>query len=74
VDGSPCFLAEAGGHVWVTAFDGNELIEIDPATNEVIRTYRMPGAPCGMVERDGTLWIETPNAGTSSPSIRSAAR
>ncbi len=64
VDGSPCYLAEAGGHVWVTAFDGNELIEIDPATNEVIRTYRMPGGPCGMVERDGTLWIETPNAGT----------
>jgi outer membrane protein assembly factor BamB len=64
VDGSPCFLAEAGGHVWVTAFDGNELIEIDPATNEVLQTYRMPGGPCGMVERDGTLWIETPNAGT----------
>jgi outer membrane protein assembly factor BamB len=64
VDGSPCFLAEAGGHVWVTAFDGNELIEIDPTTNEVVRTYRMPGGPCGMAERDGTLWIETPNAGT----------
>lgn len=64
VDGSPCFLAEAGGHVWVTAFDGNELIEIDPANNEVLQTYRMPGGPCGMVERGGTLWIETPNAGT----------
>ena len=25
VDGSPCFLAEAGGRIWVTAFDGNEL-------------------------------------------------
>jgi outer membrane protein assembly factor BamB len=64
VDGSPCFLAEAGGHVWVTAFDGNELIEIDPTTNRVVRTYRMPGGPCGMAERDGTLWIETPNAGS----------
>ena len=61
VDGSPCFLAEAGGHLWVTAFDGNELNEIDPATNEVTRTYPMPGGPCGMVERDGTLWIETQN-------------
>ena len=61
VDGSPCFLAEAGGRVWVTSFDGNELTEIDPATNEVVRTYRMPGGPCGMVERDGTLWIETRN-------------
>jgi outer membrane protein assembly factor BamB len=61
VDGSPCFLAEAGGRVWITAFDGNELNEIDPATNEVTRTYRMPGGPCGMVERDGTLWIETQN-------------
>ncbi|HZB78759.1 MAG TPA: hypothetical protein VE522_02790 [Actinomycetota bacterium] len=64
VDGSPCFLAEAGGHVWVTAFDGNELIEIDPTTNQVVETYRMPGGPCGMAERDGTLWIETPNAGS----------
>lgn len=64
VDGSPCFLAEAGGRVWVAAFDGDELIEIDPATNEVIATHRMPGGPCGMVEREGTLWIETPDAGT----------
>ena len=64
VDGSPCFLTEAGGHVWVTAFDGNELIEIDPTTNQVVETYRMPGGPCGMAERDGTLWIETPNAGS----------
>jgi len=62
VDGSPCFVAEAGGRVWVTAFDGNELLEIDPDTNEVIDTFRMPGGPCGMVERDGVLWIETPNA------------
>jgi DNA-binding beta-propeller fold protein YncE len=64
VDGSPCFVAEAAGRVWVTAFDGNELLEIDPETNEVIDTFRMPGGPCGMVERDGTLWIETPNANT----------
>jgi outer membrane protein assembly factor BamB len=62
VDGSPCFLAEAAGRVWVTSFDGNELHEVDPATNEVVRTYPMPGGPCGMVERGGTLWIETQNA------------
>ena len=62
VDGSPCYLAEAAGRIWVTGFDGNELHEIDPATNEVVRTYRMPGGPCGMVERDGTLWVETQNA------------
>jgi outer membrane protein assembly factor BamB len=61
VDGSPCYLAEAGGRVWVTSFDGNELNEIDPATNEVTHTYPLPGGPCGMVERDGTLWIETQN-------------
>jgi DNA-binding beta-propeller fold protein YncE len=63
VDGSPCVLAEAGGRVWVTTFDGNELVEIDPATNEVVGSRRMPGGPCGMLELDGTLWIETPNAG-----------
>lgn len=63
VDGSPCYLAEAGGRVWVSSFDGNELSEIDPATNEVVRTYPMSGGPCGMLERDGALWIETQNAG-----------
>ena len=58
VDGSPCFLAEAAGRVWVTSFDGNELHEVDPATNEVVRTYRMPGGPCGMVERgDGIIFV-----------------
>ena len=63
VDGSPCFLVEAAGRVWVTAFDGNELAEIDPATNEVVSTQRMRGGPCGMLELDGALWIETPGAG-----------
>ena len=60
VEGSPCFLAEAAGRVWVTSFDGNQLIEIDPSTNEVVETYAMPEAPCGMVVDHGTLWIETP--------------
>ena len=64
VEGSPCFAADAGGRVWVTAFDGNELAEIDPSTNEVVRTYRMPEGPCGMVVDHGTLWIEAPNANT----------
>jgi streptogramin lyase len=64
VDGSPCDVAEAAGRVWVTAFDGNELIEIDPATNEVVDTYRMPDGPCGMTVDDGILWIETANAGS----------
>jgi streptogramin lyase len=63
VDGSPCYLTEAGGRVWVSSFDGDELTEIDPATNEVVRSYPMPGGPCGMLERDGTLWIETQDAG-----------
>jgi len=63
VDGSPCALIEAGGSVWVTGFDGNELTRIDPATNEAVSTQRMPGGPCGMLVVDDELWIETPNAG-----------
>ena len=59
VEGSPCFLAEAAGRVWVTSFDGNELSEIDPQANEVVATYAMPEGPCGMVVGDGTLWIES---------------
>ena len=64
VDGSPCDVAEAAGRVWVTAFDGDELIEIDPATNDVVDIHRMPGGPCGMTADDGILWIETQNAGS----------
>lgn len=61
VDGSPCYLAEAAGRIWVTAFDGDELAEIDPATNEVIRTHPMPGGPCGIVVVGSVLWIQTAN-------------
>jgi streptogramin lyase len=61
IGGSPCAVAEAGGSVWITAFDGNELDRVDPATNEVTDTYPMPDGPCGMTERDGVLWIQTQN-------------
>jgi streptogramin lyase len=61
VEGSPCYLAEASGRVWVTAFDGNELAEIDPATNEVVDTHPMPDGPCGVVAVDEILWITTAN-------------
>ena len=59
VDGSPCFVAEAGNRVWVSAFDGDELLEIDPETNELVGEHRVRGGPCGMFVHDGTLWIET---------------
>lgn len=62
VEGSPCFVAEAAGQVWVTSFDGNELSEIDPQTNEVVESYAMPDGPCGMVVDHGILWVESPNA------------
>lgn len=62
VEGSPCFLAEAEGRVWVTSFDGGELVEIDPRTNEVVDAYPLPEEPCGMVVDQGTLWIESPSS------------
>jgi DNA-binding beta-propeller fold protein YncE len=63
VDGSPCFLAEAAGRVWVTAFDGDALVEIDPATDEVVDTHPVPDGPCGIVASDEALWIESQDAG-----------
>jgi len=62
IGGSPCAVAEAGGSVWITAFDGNELDRIDPATNEVTDIYRMPTSPCGMTEVGGKLWVQAQNA------------
>ncbi len=59
VDGSPCAVQEAGGSVWITAFDGNELFRVDPETNEIVDTYRMPGGPCGMTTIGRTLWVQT---------------
>ncbi|HEX6399581.1 MAG TPA: hypothetical protein VF108_03805 [Actinomycetota bacterium] len=61
VEGSPCFLAEAAGRIWVTTFDGSELAEIDPGTNEVVGTHPMPDGPCGMTAVGDTLWIQTQN-------------
>jgi outer membrane protein assembly factor BamB len=59
VDGSPCFLTEAADRIWVSAFDGDELLEIDPETNELVGEHRIRGGPCGMFVHDGTLWVET---------------
>jgi outer membrane protein assembly factor BamB len=61
VEGSPCFLAEAAGRIWVTSFDGEELTEIDPSTNQVVETYPMPNGPCGMVAVGDVLWIQAGN-------------
>lgn len=62
IGGSPCAVAEAGGSVWITAFDGNELDRIDPETNEVTDIYPMPPNPCGMTEVGGKLWVQSPDA------------
>jgi streptogramin lyase len=61
IGGSPCAVAEAGGSVWITAFDGNELDRIDPETNEVTDVYPMPTSPCGMTEVGGKLWVQAQN-------------
>jgi outer membrane protein assembly factor BamB len=61
VEGSPCFLAEAGGRIWVTSFDANELTEIDPRTNRIVRVYPMPDGPCGMVGVGDVLWVQSAN-------------
>ena len=48
---SPCELAEGLGRVWISSYARNEVVGIDPATNEVVTTLAVPDGPCSMTRR-----------------------
>jgi sugar lactone lactonase YvrE len=47
----------ASGAVWAAIPNGNELVRIDPATNRVVDTVKLPYPPCAFFALDGnTMW------------------
>jgi outer membrane protein assembly factor BamB len=58
----PRALGFGQGRLWVATRDGGEtgsgaLVEIDPASGEVVRTLSAPGGPHGVTEHEGTVWV-----------------
>jgi hypothetical protein len=55
----PYKIAAAFGSVWVSAWGtgpGSDILRIDPRTNDVIATIRVPADPGTLVEATGSLW------------------
>lgn len=59
IEGEPDWPAEAFGSLWVLAPDQRQpgILQIDPATNEVIGGVPLPGQLCqGFVATDDSIW------------------
>lgn len=54
---NPQELVGGGGGVWVSAYDTDELLELDARTGEVIGRVTIGGGPNGKVFAAGALWI-----------------
>jgi YVTN family beta-propeller protein len=53
--------------VWVSNRDDGTLTQVDPATNDVVRTVRLPDMqPGGMVYAAGALWIGNDTSGSTT--------
>jgi streptogramin lyase len=59
-------LATAASAVWVTNGDHAQygrLFQIDPRRRAIVTTLRIPGAPSGVIEERGLLWIACSDTG-----------
>jgi hypothetical protein len=55
----PYKIAAAFGSVWVSAWGtgpGSDILRIDPETNDIIATIRVPADPGTLLEAAGSLW------------------
>jgi streptogramin lyase len=55
----PCGVAAAGGSVWVSDHASAHVLEIDPATDKVVREVAMRGRPCELAADGDRLWVVT---------------
>jgi hypothetical protein len=59
-------LATTASAVWVTNGDHAEygrLFQIDPRRRTIVATLKIPGAPTGVIEEQGLLWIACSDTG-----------
>jgi len=46
-----------GSSAWATSYDGNNLSEIDPATNQVVREFPVGFSPTKVIVDGGVMWV-----------------
>jgi hypothetical protein len=50
-------LTATGGRLWVAVPNANEIVRIDPATNSVVATLKLPYSPCAFLVADqSAVW------------------
>ena len=54
---TPCEVAEGLGRVWISSYAQNEVVGIDPATNETVSTLAVPDGPCGVTVGFDSVWV-----------------
>lgn len=53
----PEYIVSDGSALWVSLFDANQLVRIDPATNEITDTLVVPGNPSSAVVVGNAIWV-----------------
>src|SRR5918994_3366841 len=62
-----CSVAMTDGAAWVSVYNTNEVVRVDPATNEVVARVPVRGGPCGIVAAEGAVWVENFNGSSVQP-------
>jgi YVTN family beta-propeller protein len=60
------YVAEGAGSVWVTSFDHDSLMRIDPATRKVVATIAVGTNPESLLVTPDTVWIANHRGGSIS--------
>ena len=59
-------VAVGAGQVWTTNSTNNTLTRIDPATNRITASTRMPGTPLGLALGGGRVWVTIARSGRNT--------
>jgi hypothetical protein len=57
VPGFAVSVATGGGSVWVSAIGPSALLQIDPAKNQVVKSFSLPEAAGGLTFAGGSVWM-----------------
>jgi YVTN family beta-propeller protein len=59
VGNEPSGVAAGDGHVWVANSGDDSVSKIDPASNEVVQSFSVPGGPDDVIVAGGKTWVAT---------------
>jgi YVTN family beta-propeller protein len=55
--GSPDGMASGAGSLWVGGYGGSSIVQIDPATDHLVRTIGVGASPLGVAVIGGSVWV-----------------